>query len=124
MRKIILMAAMAAVAGCSRPVSPDVGFAQETAGRIAGPSHNCISSDAGQGLRVVDSQTLAYGWGQTIYINRLDPSCQGISSTSTLLVDRSGPQYCRGDRVQGLQAGASIPGPLCVLKEWVPYRKP
>lgn len=124
MRKLFLIAAAVAANACSPAASPGVGLAQETAGRIAGPAHSCISSDAGQGLRVLDAQTLAYGWGRTLYINHLDPGCPGISSTSTLLVDRLGPQYCRGDRVQGLEAGASIPGPMCVLGDWVPYRKP
>jgi hypothetical protein len=122
MRKLILIAAIATLAGCSRPVAPVVGVAQETTGRLAGAPQSCISSEPSQNLRVLDPQTLAYGWGRTVYINRLSAACPGLEPTSTLVVERQGPQYCRGDRVRGREAGAVIAGPVCVLNDWVPYR--
>jgi hypothetical protein len=124
MRLPILLAAVVAIAGCSRPVSPDSGFAQEVAGRVAGPAQMCISTDPTQALRVLDRATLAYGWGRTIYVNHLGSPCPGITPTSTLIVERQATQACRGDRVRGLEAGAVIAGPTCLLGEWVPYRKP
>lgn len=126
MRPLMLIATAAMIASCSRPVDPPADrFAQETAGRTAGPAQTCINTYPNQNLRVLDAQTLAYGTGGTIFINRLPDSCPGLGELNTTIVYGStGSQYCRGDRVRGLELGATIPGPPCNLGDWVPYRKP
>lgn len=126
MRPLMLIAAAAIVASCSRPVEPPADrFAKETEGRIAGPAQSCVNTYPNQNLRVLDAQTLAYGTGGTIFINRLPASCPGLGELNTTIVYGStGSQYCRGDRVRGLEMGATIPGPPCNLGDWVPYRKP
>jgi hypothetical protein len=126
MRALMLIAAAAAIASCSRPVSPPgSGFAEATAGRIAGPPQTCISSNPAENLHVLDPQTIAYGYGRTIYINRLEAACPAMSAFNTIIVDAStGGQYCRGDRIRGREPGAIIPGPSCNLSDWVPYRQP
>jgi hypothetical protein len=126
MRALMLIAAAAVVASCSRPVTPPgSSFAEETAGRTAGPAQTCVSAFPNQNLRILDPQTIAYGYGNTIYVNRLPGACPALSQFNTIIVDAgSGGQYCRGDRVRGLEPGALIPGPTCNLGDWVPYRKP
>lgn len=125
MRHPMLVAAVAMLASCSRPVSPPGSeFAEVIAGRVAGPAESCVSNDASSGLHAIDAQTLAYGSGRTIYINRLEGPCPGITPTSLLIVEVQGGRYCRGDRVRGRELGAGIPGPTCILSDFVPYRKP
>lgn len=126
MRALMLIAATALVASCSRPVSPPAsGFAATVAGRVAGPVRSCISTNPAENLHALDSQTLAYGYGRTIYINRLPAACPAVDESNTLVVEAGiGGEYCRGDRVRGLEPGANIPGPSCNLGDWVPYTHP
>jgi hypothetical protein len=122
----MLIAAAGLAASCSRPASPpEQDFAQVTAGRTAGPAETCITSNPAENLHVIDPQTVAYGYGRTIYINRLPAACPALSQFNTLIVEGgTGGQYCRGDRVRGLEPGAIIPGPSCNLGDWVPYGQP
>ena len=118
------------IASCAAPAPPvpsaalPAGFAQELSGRVAGPAQTCVSTFANQNLRVVDSRTVAYEVGTTMWVNRLPGSCPALSPYNTLIVEHSGSQYCRGDRVRGAEPGTVIPGPICILQDWVPYRLP
>jgi hypothetical protein len=124
MRCLMLIAAVT-IASCAPSVTPPASdFARVTAGRTPGPAQSCISSNQAESLRVLDSATLAYGSGRTVYINHLGGPCPGIAPLSTLFVETQGTQYCRGDRVRGREIGAIIPGPSCLLGDWVPYRTP
>ncbi|MEO6226217.1 MAG: hypothetical protein ABIO80_10275 [Sphingomicrobium sp.] len=77
-----------------------------------------------QSLRVIDSRTLAYGSGRTIQINRLPGACPGLHPLTTLIIETTSGNYCRGDRVRGVDAGMNIPGPSCGLGNWETYRRP
>jgi hypothetical protein len=125
MRPLMFIAAALAVASCNRPaLLPGAAFAQETAGRIAQAPRTCISTFGSENLRPLDRATLAFGSGRTIYINRLAAECPGLEPLNTLIVEAQGSQYCRGDRVRGLEPGGLIPGPTCILGDWVPYTRP
>ena len=126
MRALMLIAATALTVSCTRPVSPSgSGYADAIAGRVAGKPQTCIQNNAAENLQVLDPQTLAYGHGRTIFINRLGTSCPALNQWNTIVVEAStGGNYCRGDRVRGLEPGAIIPGPSCNLDYWVPYRQP
>jgi len=126
MRALMIIAAAALSFGCSHPATPPgADLAKETAGRVAGPPQTCISSNHSENLRVLDSQTVAYGFGRTIYINHLPGACPALSQFNTTIVEASdGMQYCRGNRIRGLEPGANIPGPTCNLGDWIPYRQP
>lgn len=126
MRALMLIAAAATIASCTRPATPPGSdFARETAGRVAGPAQSCVSTSPAQNLRVLDPQTLAYGWGRTVYVNHLRSPCPAIAQLNTIIVEPGlGGSYCSGDRVRGLEPGAIIAGPTCILGDWVPYRTP
>ena len=117
---------MLALAGCS-PAGPIAGnpdaFTRELAGRAAGPARSCVSTAHNSNLRVIDSRTLAYDLGSTLWVNRLEASCPGLRPHNTLIVDMTSGGYCRGDRVRGLEPGGIIPGPTCILRDWTPYRR-
>ena len=112
------------VGACAGPVvPPGDATASVTAGRVAGKAQSCISSQTSEGLRAIDSATLAYGSGSTIYLNRLGGSCPGLRDLSTIIAEVHGGQYCRGDHIRALELGSIIPGPTCNLGDWVPYRR-
>ena len=114
------------LSSCSYPPAPPgVALARETAGLVAGPPQSCVSTMPAEGLRIVDAQTLAYGWGRSVAINHMSGPCPGLEPTSTLIVEPGlGGQYCRGDRVRVLETGSMIPGATCILGDWLPYRRP
>jgi hypothetical protein len=127
MRPLIpLLLTACATAGCTRPAEPaGASFSRELAGHVAGAPQTCIQGYPSENLRVIDPATVAYGTGRTIYVNKLAGGCPALSQYNTVIVDaRDGTQYCRGNRVRGLEPGAIIPGPWCTLGDWVPYRMP
>ena len=123
MRRLVVLLVLAS---CS-PVAPVPAggdpFARELAGRVAGPAQTCVSTNHSQGLRAVDSQTVVYELGTTLWVNRLEQACPAISPHNTIIAESHGAQYCRGDRIRGQETGAIIPGPACTLRDWVPYRR-
>lgn len=97
--------------------------AAELAGRTAGEARACVPMRQGEALQIVDRRTLTYGYGRTVWVNRLDSDCGSLRPMNTLIVEAQGSQYCRGDRVRGLEPGTTIPGPVCILRDFVPYTR-
>ena len=126
MRALMLIAAAGLLASCSRPVSPPAsGFAEATAGRVAGAPQTCISNNPAENLHVLDPQTVAYGYGKTVWVNRLAAACPVLDEANGLIVEAGvGGEYCRGDRVRAREPAATVAGPACNLGDWVPYRQP
>lgn len=126
MRALMLIAAAGLLASCSSPTAaPRATAADLLAGRVAGPAQTCISTNNSENIHALDAQTLAYGSGRTIYVNRLQAPCPAIGEFNLIIVEAAtGNQYCRGDRVRGRETGAIIAGPSCNLNDWVPYRQP
>lgn len=124
MRRILLLA-LIGVFGCSRPVvQPGSDLAQTLAGRLAGKPQSCVPIQSTSNLSVIDAATLGYGSGRAIYINRIGGPCPGVRELSTIIIDVHGSEYCRGDHFRAVEMAGSIPGPICVLGDWVPYRRP
>jgi hypothetical protein len=111
------------LASCGEPVATTSATpADELAGRLAGAPQSCVPSLPNESLRVLNSSTIAFGFGSTIYINHFGAPCPGVEQLNTLIVDVQTDRYCRGDRVRGLEPGAIIAGPTCILGDWIPYR--
>lgn len=112
------------VASCTPPPqSSQPAFLRLVEGRTAGAPQACVRHSMGEAMVAADSGTLVFTSGATVYVNHLGLSCPNIGPLNTLIVEPSSDQYCRGDRVRGLDPLASIPGPACLLRDWVPYRK-
>lgn len=114
-----------AVAGCAptAPIGADP-LARELAGRVAGAPQACVGTLPNQNLRVIDSRTLAYDRGSELWVNRLAAHCPSLSPLNIVIIEATSGQYCRGDRVRGLEPSGIIPGPSCNLQDWIPYRRP
>jgi hypothetical protein len=123
MRRLLLLG-LTLLFGCSRPVvPPGADLAQTLAGRVAGRPQSCVPVQSPSNLRVIDAATLGYGSGQTIYINQLGGPCPGVRELSTIIIEVHGSEYCRGDHFRAVEVAGAIPGPICVLGDWVPYRR-
>lgn len=113
------------VAGCTAaPPEPIQGPSPELAGRSAGPAQRCISIEPSSGMRTAegDRHTLLAGSGRLIYSNSLGPHC-GFGSNDILVFQPLGTQYCRGDIVRSVDRSSGIPGPSCVLGDFVPHTR-
>lgn len=113
------------LASCAQSVAPaDNLISRELAGRVAGTAQTCVPTVSSGTLTAIDSNTLAYHSGSIIYLNHPNGPCPAIAPLSTLIVDAAPGHYCRGDRVRGVEYGGGIPGPVCILGDWVAYRRP
>lgn len=83
----------------------------------------CIPTSPNQNLRVIDARTLAFDQGNTLWVNRLDGSCPSLSPYNGVIVEVSSGSYCRGDPIRALEPNAIIPGPICIIRDWTPYRR-
>ena len=128
MTKLRLLPLLLGLAGCAAPapdrVSDEAALETELAGRTAGPPTDCVDGDTQERLIVAAPGVLAVRRGGTIWISRLDPACRYIAPLDTLIIEAHESRYCRGDRVRGLEQGASIPGPSCGIEAFTPYRAP
>jgi hypothetical protein len=124
MRKAVLVLA-AIVGSCAAP--PPAGAprqAAELAGRTQGPAERCVLIQQNEALRISDSDrhTLLYGSGGTIWANHLGPSC-GFGRDDALVTEPIGSYHCRGDLVRSFDRFTRIPGPACVLGEFIPFKR-
>lgn len=117
---LILGACAAPEAG--PPTRDQEALSRDLAGRVAGEPQTCISASSSSSLTIVDRRTLTYRDGRTLWVNRLPAECPGLRPLATLIVEVQGTRYCRSDRVRAVETGSSIPGPSCLLGDFVPYR--
>jgi hypothetical protein len=122
-RTIALLALI--LASCAPP-PPGVqlqGPPEEIAGLVAGPPERCVSIYPQQSLRLSDNNrhVLLYGNGRTIWTNQLGQCLFGRDDV--LVTEPVGSQYCRGDIVRSFDRQSRIPGPGCVLGDFVPYTR-
>lgn len=92
------------------------------AGRVAGESRRCVPAIQAVALDPVDRRTLVYDTPGTLYVNRLAADCPSLRATSSVVVETGGDQYCAGDRVRAFEPGDRVPGPVCRLGAFTPYR--
>ena len=121
---ILLLAAGCAATGTDDgPTRDQLALTGELQGRTAGAPQACVPARQNQTLQIVDRQTLVYRDFDTVWVNRLGADCPSLRPLSTLIVEVHGSQYCRGDRVRAVETASAIPGPYCVLRDFVPYRR-
>lgn len=124
------VATIAVILGsCAAPPGPPYGPApqgpiRELAGRSAGKPEGCVPIQQSESLRVAenDRHLLLYGSGRTIWVNHLGPEC-GFNQDDVLVTHPFGSSYCRGDLVRSIDRDSRIPGPACVLNDFVPYTR-
>lgn len=88
-----------------------------------GAPQRCVGISSTGSLRIVDRATVTYASGSTLWVNRLAMPCAGVTGSDIPVMEPSGSQYCRGDVVRTIDHRTGIPGPACVLGDFVPYRR-
>jgi hypothetical protein len=121
--QIALIALLAGSCVAPQPAAPSHPPA-ELAGRSAGTPQRCVLIQQSEALRTSDTNrhVLVYGSGRTLWANQLGPSC-GFGRDDVLVTEPIGSYHCRGDIVRSIDRYSRIPGPSCVLGDWVPYRR-
>lgn len=110
-------------AACAAGPEHQADLSGELAGRGAGAPQDCVPASSGDSLVARDSRTLVYRRGDTIWVNRLAAQCPGLDPMSTLVIEVHGSQHCRGDPIRVVEPGRSLPGPICVLGAFTPWRR-
>lgn len=118
-----LLATGGLIACAPRPVHGPASPNGELAGRTAGAPQRCVVIQQSESFRLGAERTLLYGRGGTVWVNRLGPDCAGIRPNAILITEPVSAQYCRGDRVRSLDPISRVPGPGCLLGDFVPYRR-
>ena len=98
---------------------------KQIGGKVAGEAVSCISNLRHTDIiRVSDDMLLYKASGRLVYQNRLRSPCSGLASDRDIMVtEQFGSQQCRGDIIKLVDRVGGIPGPFCVLGDFVPYRK-
>jgi len=119
--------ALLAVGGCAAAGSLEererTALDRDLAERVAGPPERCISTTQGVSLTAVDRRTLVYDTPGTLWVNRLRADCPSLRPDSAIVIEAAGDNYCRLDRIRALEPGTTIPGPICTLGDFTPYRR-
>jgi hypothetical protein len=122
--RIVVLAASLGACAAPPPGAERQGPPVELAGRTAGAPQRCIGLSQLDSLRVSqnDRHTLVYGNSKTIWANPVGPSC-GFGPDDILVTEPTGSQLCGGDIVRSFDRNSRIPGPSCVLSDFVPYTR-
>jgi hypothetical protein len=124
MKRTLAFAALA-FGSCAppTPVAQQQGPALELTGRVAGPAERCVTILPQQSLRIAEGNRhiLLYGNGRTIWANHLG-QCS-FATDDVLVTEPVGSSYCRGDIIRSFDRFSRIPGPACVLTDFVPYTR-
>lgn len=98
---------------------------KQIGGKVAGEAVSCISNlQTGAVIRITDDMLLYRVSGRLVYQNRLKSPCPGLASDRDIIVtEQFGSQQCRGDIIKLVDRIGGVPGPFCVLGDFVPYRK-
>ena len=131
MRNLCLLAATAALAGCSTAPQPgptaraEAEFQQLTAGRVAGAPVSCISSSRKQDMVVIDDRRVAFRDGNRVFLNDFrGGQCSRLGSGFYTLVTRmSGSGMCSGDLAEVVDLSSGMTMGTCVLGDFVPYTR-
>jgi Family of unknown function (DUF6491) len=98
---------------------------KELAGKTAGKPVSCISTfNSDNMVRISDNILLYRVSGNLVYKNNLRSTCPGLARDNDIVVsEQFGSQKCKGDVLRMVDRSSGIPGPVCSLGEFVPYRK-
>lgn len=134
-RMVFALTASIALAGCAygdadtapAPIRDKEAkiLEKELRGKVAGEPRNCISNSRNVSSTRISDDTLLYREsGRTVYVNKLRGTCPGLTrGDDIMVVETYSGQLCRGDLIRLVDRTSGIPGPMCSLGEFVPYKK-
>jgi len=124
MRALLLVLA---VTGCAAAGSIEdresEALRRDLAARVEGEPDRCVPRVQATALTAVDRRTLVYDTPGTLWVNKLRSDCPSLRPGSAIIIETAGDQYCRNDRIRAFDPGGRIPGPICLLGDFTPYRR-
>jgi hypothetical protein len=119
----LAVAVLAVSCAAPAPIPANRPPARELAGRVAGQPQRCVLIRSDQPLKVstADRHMLIYSDGRTTWANDLGQCA--LDPDDILVSQAIGSSYCRGDLIRSIDRVSRLPGPACVLGEFVPYTK-
>lgn len=126
---------LAAIAGLSllsvaavTNAKPDAGpeaLAKALAGRTAGPATRCVPDFRSSEMKIVDDNTIIFGQGKTVYLQRPVGGCPGLGMGGNSLVARqfATNRMCQGDINEVVDVRNGITVGSCVFEPFIPYTK-
>jgi len=124
MTKSVMCAVLALLGTSCAPSAPVGGPTPipEIAGRTAGPPESCVRNDSSSSVHFTNGSALVFTSGSTVWLNTT--RCPALTDNDLPVFQLYGSQYCRGDIVKTVDRYSGIPGPSCVLGDFIPYRRP
>jgi hypothetical protein len=116
--------ALVSLGVCAVAQSPNASV-PELNGRVAGAVRNCVQiTSRSESLRPATSNghVLLYGSGKTIWASDLG-SCGFNRDKDILVIEPTTSSLCRGDIIRSVDRSSRIPGPPCVLGDFIPYTR-
>lgn len=108
-----------------RSAAASAKLAKALAGRTAGAPVRCVPGFHSDDMRVIDDNTILFGQGRTIYLQRPAGGCPSLRLGGySLEAHQFGTsQLCQGDinQVVDLRSGVTVGS--CVFAPFVPYTK-
>jgi hypothetical protein len=107
---------------------PDAGadaLAKALAGRTAGPATRCVPDFRSSEMKIVDDNTIIFGQGKTVYLQRPVGGCPGLGMGGNSLVARqfATNRMCQGDINEVVDVRNGITVGSCVFEPFIPYTK-
>lgn len=98
-------------------------LAAVTEGRVAGEPQRCVDPRRVQGPQIISPNTIVYRDVDTVYTMEAS-GCPYIDDNYVVVAEINGTNFCENDRFRTLQRGAVVPGAICRVGKFTPWRKP
>jgi len=100
-------------------------LAKALAGRTAGPAVRCVPNFRNNDMKVIDDQTILFGQGKTVYLQKPAGGCPSLRLGGYSLVSRQfgSNRACQGDINEVVDVRSGVTVGSCVFAPFVPYTK-
>lgn len=105
------------------PRDDSAELANELVGKVAEKSRNCIPLQDAQAPKIFNEAILYRASPRLSYVNAAK-GCKSFDPDPIFVTVTPTNQLCRGDVVRFVSRAGGFPGPICVLGDFTPYRKP
>lgn len=114
-----------AIGHSDRSPAASAKLAKALAGRAAGPAVRCVPNFRNSDMKVIDDQTILFGQGKTVYLQKPAGGCPSLRLGGYSLVSRQfgSNRACQGDINEVVDVRNGITVGSCVFAPFVPYSK-
>ena len=120
-----LVTASTATGHSDRSAKASAKLAKVLAGRTAGSPVRCAAGFRNDDMTVIDDQTIIFGKGKTVYLQKPAGGCPSLRLGGYSLVSRQfgSNRACQGDINEVVDVRSGVTVGSCVFASFVPYTK-